>query len=99
MNYRENNKKDNHFKYFYKKILFSPIMINLEQTLEMFENGLDYIKFSIECVDDIRHKEVRGKASNFTGSYHSILQLHERKEKNNLEAAIVITMLNLNKPW
>ncbi len=77
----------------------NPTNINIEQTLEMFENGLNYIKFSIESVDDIRHKEVRGKASNFTGSYHSILQLLERKEKNNLETAIVITMLNLNKPW
>ena len=63
----------------------------------MFENGLDYIKYSIESIDDAQHKEIRGKASNFTKSYNKILQLLELKKKNDYKTTIIITMLDLNK--
>jgi len=53
----------------------NPANINIEKSIEMFENGLEYIKYSIESVDDIRHKEVRGEASDFTNSYKKILHL------------------------
>ncbi|MFC1986969.1 radical SAM/SPASM domain-containing protein [Chloroflexota bacterium] len=76
----------------------NPANINIKRTRAMFENGLDYIKYSIESVDDIRHKEIRGQASNFTDSYHRIMQLIEMKEKHNYKTTIVITMLNL-KSW
>ena len=61
----------------------NPANINVKRTQEMFENGLDYIKYSMESVDDIRHKQIRGNASNFTESYWRILQLLEMKEKYN----------------
>ena len=77
----------------------NPINIDLDRTVETFKSGLNYIKYSIECVDDIRHKEVRGYASDFTGSYRKILKLLELKEKHSLKTQIIITMLNLNKPW
>jgi radical SAM protein with 4Fe4S-binding SPASM domain len=77
----------------------NPANINLERTIETFENGLDYIKYSIESVDDLRHKEVRGERSNFTESYEKILKLLDVKAKRNLNTTIVITMINLNKPW
>lgn len=77
----------------------NPANINMEKTIQTFENGLDYIKYSIESVDDLRHKEVRGKASNFTESYRKILQLLELKAQKNYQTEIVITMINLNKPW
>src|SRR5574341_853913 len=38
----------------------NPANINTERTVKMFENGLDYIKFSLESVDDAKHKKVRG---------------------------------------
>jgi MoaA/NifB/PqqE/SkfB family radical SAM enzyme len=76
----------------------NPANINIERTRGMFENGLDYIKYSVESVDDIRHKEIRGSASNFMDSYRKILQLLEMKEKYNYKTTIVITMLNL-KTW
>ncbi len=76
----------------------NPANINIKRTQEMFENGLDYIKYSMESVDDIRHKQIRGNASNFTDSYRRILQLIGMKEKYNYKTTIVITMLNL-KPW
>ena len=77
----------------------NPANINLEKTIQTFENGLNYVKYSIESVDDLRHKEVRGKASNFSDSYRKILKLLDLKAQKNFKTVIVITMLNLNKPW
>ncbi len=77
----------------------NPANINMERTVETFENGLDYIKYSIESVDDLRHKEVRGQQSNFSESYKNIVKLLDIKAQRNLGTTIVITMINLNKPW
>ena len=75
----------------------NPANIKIDKTIEMFKNGLDYIKYSIESVDDIRHKKIRGKASNFTDSYGKILKLIDIKNKHLYKTTIIITMLNLNK--
>lgn len=77
----------------------NPANINMERTVETFENGLDFVKYSVESVDDLRHKEVRGEQSNFTHSYRDIVKLLDIKAQRNLETTIVITMINLNKPW
>ena len=77
----------------------NPANINMERTLETFENGLDYIKYSVESADDLRHKEVRGVQSNFSESYKNIVKLLDIKAQRNLGTTIVITMINLNKPW
>jgi len=77
----------------------NPANINIKGTEEIFKSGLDYIKYSIEAVDDTRHKQVRGNASNFTESYKRILHLLDLKERYHYKTTIVITMLNLNKPW
>ncbi len=76
----------------------NPSNIDIDKTKEIFENGLDYIKYSIESTSDQRHKEIRGPASDFTQSYKKILQLLDLKKKNHYKTTIVITMLNLNKP-
>jgi radical SAM protein with 4Fe4S-binding SPASM domain len=76
----------------------NPANINMSRTIETFENGLNYIKYSIESVDDTRHKQIRGYLSNFTDSYEDILELLNVKAQRNLPTTIVITMLNLNKP-
>jgi len=75
----------------------NPANINLDKTIKMLENGLDYIKYSIESVDDIIHKQIRGTASNFTDSYRKILQLLEFKKKHQFETTVIITMLDLNR--
>jgi len=75
----------------------NPANIDLEKNLEMFRNGLGYIKYSIESVDDFLHKKIRGEASNFSGSYQKILQLLEEKEKGGYQTTIVITMLDLKR--
>ena len=75
----------------------NPANIDMDRTVEMLENGLGYIKYSIESVDDSRHKEIRGEASNFSQSYARILRLLELKEQRGYPTVIVITMLDLNR--
>lgn len=77
----------------------NPSNINIERSIKMFENGLSYIKYSIESVNDVRHKKIRGSASNFTYSYKKILQLLDLKNENDYNTEIIITMLDLNKLW
>lgn len=93
---------DKHVKALSDKGIYSyfscnPSNINIKRTMKMFECGLDYIKYSIESVDDEVHKKIRGNASDFTEGYNKILQLLELKKKNNYKTTIVITMLDLNR--
>lgn len=75
----------------------NPANIDVDKTLEMFRNGLDYIKYSIESVDDNNHKIIRGEASNFTESYNNIVNLLKIKKLEGHKATVIITMLNLNR--
>ncbi|CAK8719239.1 Radical SAM core domain-containing protein [Candidatus Electrothrix gigas] len=75
----------------------NPANIDVEKNIEMFRNGLGYIKYSIESVDDFLHKKIRGDASNFEASYQKILKLLEAKKKYKFETTIVITMLDLKR--
>lgn len=75
----------------------NPANINLEATYCMMKAGLSYIKYSVESVDDVEYKKIRGQAANFSGSFDDIKKVLSYKEKNNLSTTIVITMLNLNR--
>ncbi len=86
-------------KGFHSYFSCNPANIDIDRTIEMFGNGLDYIKYSIESVDDERHKAIRGKASNFTDSYNKILKILDLKKEKGFKTTIVITMLDLNKDW
>jgi radical SAM protein with 4Fe4S-binding SPASM domain len=75
----------------------NPANINIERTEEMFRNGLNYLKYSIESVDDTTHKIIRGDQSNFTESYKKIQELLKIKEQKNYKTTIIITMIDLNR--
>lgn len=75
----------------------NPANIDIERNLEVFESGLNYIKYSIETVDDFLHKKIRGEASDFSRSFNKILHLLEEKEKRKFQTKIVITMLDLHR--
>src|SRR3989338_2546639 len=75
----------------------NPANIDVDKTIEMFRNGLDYIKYSIESIDDRSHKKIRGEASNFTQSYDKIVQLLDLKKRHNYKTTVIITMLDLNR--
>lgn len=76
----------------------NPANINLSFTKKMFENNLDFIKYSMESVSDTTHKKIRGTASNFSESYKKILELLEIKAEAGYKTTIIVTMLNLNRP-
>lgn len=84
-------------KGFFSYFSCNPSNINIEKTIQMFENGLSYIKYSIESVDDLIHKQIRGKASNFSVGYKKIMQLLEIKKREKYKTVIIITMLDLNR--
>lgn len=86
-----------HEKGFYSYFSCNPSNINLERTYEILDSGLDYIKYSIESVNDGEHKAIRGEASNFTESYAKIQEVLKYKERNHLHTTVVITMLDLNR--
>ena len=86
-----------HERGFYSYFSCNPSNINLERTYEMLDSGLDYIKYSIESVNDEEHKQIRGEASNFSESYQKIKKVLEYKKDHNINTTIVITMLDLNR--
>ncbi len=86
-----------HERGFYSYFSCNPANINLDLTYKMLDAGLDYIKYSIESVDDSVHKSIRGEMSNFTESYKKIQEVLQYKHNRNLNTTIVITMLDLNR--
>lgn len=83
---------------FYSYFSCNPANIDIKTTRQMFEKHLDYIKYSLESVSDTTHKQIRGKASNFSESYKKIMELLELKKQHGYKTTIIITMLNLNRP-
>lgn len=75
----------------------NPANIDMDNTYRMLDCGVNYIKYSIESVDDNVHKQIRGEASNFKESYEKILKVLDYKKKNKCDTTIVITMLDLNR--
>jgi radical SAM protein with 4Fe4S-binding SPASM domain len=87
-----------HDRQFFSYFSCNPANIDISITKKMFENKLDYIKYSLESVSDTIHRKIRGKASNFSKSYEKIIELLQIKKEQNYKTTIIITMLNLNRP-
>ena len=62
------------------------------------ESGLNYLKYSIDSIDNVTHKKLRGTASNYTKAYTKIIETIEAKEKKGLDTKVVITMIDLQRP-
>lgn len=75
----------------------NPANIDVPKFQDMMEAGLSVVKFSIESVDDARHKEIRGSASNFSTAYKKIRELLAVKKDRLYGTTIVITMLDLGQ--
>jgi radical SAM protein with 4Fe4S-binding SPASM domain len=86
-----------HEKGFFSYFSCNPANIDMDATRNLFENNLDYIKYSLESVSDKTHKKIRGTASNFSDSYTKILELLAIKKESGYKTTIIITMLNLNR--
>ena len=75
-----------HDRGFYSYFSCNPANINLELTYKMLDAGLDYIKYSIESVDDAVHKTIRGEQSNFSESYEKIKQVLNKAAQDSLNS-------------
>ncbi len=73
----------------------NPANINLDQMTELFRNGLDYIKFSIESLDDSVQQSIRGIRSSFDLS--KIFEVLDMRKRNGFTTEVVITMIDLNR--
>lgn len=73
-----------------------PANINVEKITNLMQNGLDVIKFSIDALDDMEAKAIRGKRNNFTEAYLKIQEILKIKKEQNLKTLIICTMLDLS---
>mgnify|MGYP000476915054 CR=1 FL=1 len=73
-----------------------PANINVEKITNLMKNGLNVIKFSIDSLDDMEAKEIRGNKNNFTDAYRKIQEILQLKKENNFKTKIVCTMLALS---
>lgn len=73
-----------------------PANINVEKIINLMKNGLTVIKFSIDSLNDIEAKEIRGNKNNFTESYKKILEILELKKQMNLQTKLICTMIDLS---
>jgi radical SAM protein with 4Fe4S-binding SPASM domain len=70
----------------------NPVNINLGRTAHVFENGLSYIKYSIDSLSS----SARGKDA-FQNDYPMIMKVLEMKAMKNYKTQIVITMIDLGQ--
>jgi radical SAM protein with 4Fe4S-binding SPASM domain len=73
----------------------NPANIDVERTEEMMEAGLDYLKYSFESTDDLKFKDIRGNAANFTEAYEKTLEVLKIKEERGFDTTIIITMIDV----
>lgn len=73
----------------------NPANIDIEKTVEMMEAGLTYLKYSFESTDDIKFKDIRGNAANFTEAFKKTLEVLKLKEEKGLKTNIIITMIDV----
>jgi len=73
----------------------NPSNMNITKLEKCFDNGLGFIKFSVDSIFDDQQKKIRGKKSNFSTAFKNIIKLAELKEKMNYKTQIIVTMIDL----
>tara|TARA_R110002074_G_scaffold36545_4_gene99448 strand:- start:193 stop:1467 length:1275 start_codon:yes stop_codon:yes gene_type:complete len=73
----------------------NPANIDVSKTVEMMAAGLTYLKYSFESTDDVKFKDIRGNAANFTEAYAKTLQIMALKKKHGFKTRIIITMIDV----
>lgn len=75
----------------------NPSNINLKKIDSLFFAGLNYIKFSIDSLNDEKVKKIRGPHAEYSNAEKKILQLLDIKKKKNYPATVVLCMIKLSK--
>jgi radical SAM protein with 4Fe4S-binding SPASM domain len=73
-----------------------PANIDVAKIIRLMQAGLDVIKFSIDSLDDMEAKEIRGKQNNYTQAYEKIQEILQQKKELGLQTLVVCTMLDLS---
>ena len=73
----------------------NPANIDVPKTVEMMGAGLTYLKYSFESTDDLKFKDIRGNAANFTEAYEKTIEVLRLKEELGFKTKIVITMIDV----
>lgn len=73
-----------------------PANINIDKIISLMKKGLTVIKFSIDSLNDVEAKEIRGKKNNYTKAYKQIEEILKLKKELNLQTKIICTMLDLS---
>ena len=73
----------------------NPANIDIESTVEQMEAGLTYLKYSFESTDDMKFKDIRGNAANFTEAFEKTKEIMRIKEEKGYDTKIVITMIDV----
>jgi len=73
-----------------------PANINVRRAGDVMEAGLSVLKFSIDSLDDLGAKRVRGKLNNFRKAFDTILDILELKKERGFKTLIVPCMIDLN---
>jgi wyosine [tRNA(Phe)-imidazoG37] synthetase (radical SAM superfamily) len=72
-----------------------PANLTLEKASKLMDVGLTVLKVSIDSLDDITQKKIRGPKNNFRSAYETVLKIIELKEKMNYKTVIAPTMIKL----
>jgi len=73
----------------------NPANIDIEKTIEQMEAGLTYLKYSFESTDDIKFKDIRGNAANFTEAFEKTKEVIRIKDEKGYKTKIIITMIDV----
>jgi hypothetical protein len=58
-------------------------------------SGLTYLKYSFESTDDMKFKDIRGNAANFTEAFDKTLEVLRLKEEMGARTKVIITMIDV----